>query len=123
CRLTAVGGGFNVLFFSTPVAGATFWPRQMFVRFDKDDHAVEVRVRYENGLVPATKERPALLDVLKRTAGAPEKLTPTWANVWTDLPGTRAATYYRWSDDRTLATFHQHPSPTHTVLRASPPDP
>jgi len=78
------------LFFQQSRGRRHLLPRQMFVRFDKNDNVAEIRICYQDGLVLPTKDRPALLDLLKRTNGAPEKLTPTWPGIWTDIPGAHA---------------------------------
>jgi hypothetical protein len=112
-------GGFNLLFGSNPAAGATFWPRQVFVRFDGDDKVAEVRVRYQDGQTPPGKDRPALLDVLKKSGKWPEKLAPTWSGVWTDVGGVQTASG-RWIDDQTLMTFQRDAITTEVTLRDCP---
>ena len=124
-KLTALDDkGFNLFFYSLPAAGVTYWPRQMFVRFDKNNCVTEVQVRYDNGSVLPNKNQLALFDLLKGTNGAPEKLEKpgsTWSGVWTDLPGTRPATpVYRWLDDRTLVTFQRDTFTTEVTLRDCP---
>jgi hypothetical protein len=122
-RLTTLeDGGFNLVFFSTPAAGVTYWPRQMFVRFDKADKVAEVRVRYQDGSVAPSKDRPSLFDVLKKGNGAPEKITATWPAVWSDVGERHSARHWRWLDDRTLITLQQDAVTAEVILRDCPAD-
>ena len=122
-RLTPLpDGGFNLLFLSQPPAGVTFWPRELFVRFDESEQVAEIRARYQDGITLPAKTRPALLDLLKKTAGAPLKAEPTWLGVWTDLPRTAAPICYRWRDDTTVLTFQRDAYTTEVAVRDCPLD-
>jgi hypothetical protein len=112
-------GCLNLLLASNPAAGVTFWPRQIFVRFDTDDKVAEVRVRYEGTQTPPGKDRPGLLDVLRKSGGWPEKLAPTWPGVWADIGGGQV-TSGRWLDDQTSITFQRDSVTTEVTLRDCP---
>jgi hypothetical protein len=116
-------GVANLLFMGEPAAEANHWARQMVVRFGADDTVAEIRVRYLDGLRPATRENPTLLDVLRRSGGAPEVLPGPWAGLWTDLaPQKPAPELFRWLDDRTLLTLQRDGGGAEVTLRDCPLD-
>jgi hypothetical protein len=122
-RRRPLPSGLGLLFLSDPPAGATYWARQMFLRFTPDDKLAEVRVRYqENPSLPGTRT-PGLFDTLKRAAGAPEELPAPWAGLWTDVgPSRRRPALYRWQDDLTLLTLQRDEGGAEVALRDRPAD-
>jgi hypothetical protein len=65
-RRQALADGVNLLFAAEPPITATYWARQMFVRWGHDNRVAEIRVRYQEGPGKPTAKAPALLDVLKK---------------------------------------------------------
>src|SRR5262249_50538962 len=109
-------GGYNLLVGGAAPQGAPFWPRQVFVRFDRGERVVEIRVRYQDG-GPGTKDRPGLLDLLKRTNRQPEKIAATWMGLWTDLGPTPVPAHFRWLDDRTVVTYQRDAGGSEVIVR------
>ncbi len=122
-RILPIADGLNILFLNEPPVTATYWPRQVFVRFGKDDKVAEVRVRYQEGPHIPTPKSPSLLETLKKKPnGAPESLPAPWAGLWTDLGLRKQPVYYRWLDDRTCLTYQNDKGGSEVVLRDCPPD-
>jgi hypothetical protein len=113
--------GLNLLVLAEPPATVTHWARQMFLRFS-EDRLAEVRIRYQEGPRPAGQHAPSLLEEMKKTAGLPESLPPTWAGLWTDLAAQRPAVMYRWLDDVTAITYQRDPGGIEVIYRDCPPD-
>ena len=107
-RQTQLADGVSVLFLSPPAPTATYSARQLFARFGPDNKLAEIRVRYQIGPKPPSKDHPALLDTLRKSNGAPDVLPAPWTHLWTDLPAQKpAAELLRWADDVTVLTY-QH---------------
>jgi hypothetical protein len=122
-RPLPMADGFNVLFLNEPPVTATYWPRQVFVRFGSDDRVAEVRVRYQEGPHAPSAKSPSLLDVLKKKPnGAPESLPAPWAGLWADLDLRKKPVYYRWLDDRTCLTYQNDKGLSEVSLRDCPAD-
>ncbi len=112
-RVQPLSDGLNILVLNEPPATATYWPRQLFVRFGTDNRVTEVRIRYQE--LPTTRsqhqqgqESPVL--ALRAGEGihdAPQTLPPTWAGLWTDLPPRKQPVQYRWQDDVTCLTYQR----------------
>ncbi len=117
-RVQPLADGLNVLILNEPPATATYWPRQLFVRFGADNRVAEIRVRYQEGPQPSGPKSPGLLDTLRsKPNGFPESLPPTWAGLWTDLPGRKQPVRYRWKDDVTCLTYQRDSCGSEVVLR------
>lgn len=122
-RVQPLADGLNVLFLNEPPTTATYWPRQLFVRFGPDKRVDEIRVRYQNGPRASGKSAPSLLDTLRaKPNGAPETLSPPWAGLWTDLPARKPGVSYRWRDDATCLTYQSDRGGSEVVLRDCPKD-
>jgi hypothetical protein len=121
-RRQALSDGVNLLFAAEPPATATYWARQMFIRFGPDNRVAEVRVRYQEGPAKPSAKAPGLLDALKKVAGAPKELPGPWAGLWTDLAPRKAPTLYRWHDDRTALTLQRDEGGAEVTLRDCPAD-
>lgn len=117
-RAQPLPDGLNVLVLNEPPASATFWPRQLFVRFGADQRVAEIRVRYQEGPKAPGPKTPGLLETLRAKAnGAPESLPPTWTGLWTDLPAHKSPVLYRWQDDVTTWTYQRESGNSEVVLR------
>ncbi|HTU88705.1 MAG TPA: hypothetical protein VMF69_01290 [Gemmataceae bacterium] len=118
-RVLPHADGLHVLVVNEPPAEATYWPRQLFVRFGADKRVAEIRVRYQEGAKALAQAKgPALLDKLRaKLNGAPETLSPTWAGLWTDLPSHKQPLQYRWRDDVTCLTYQRDSGGSEVVLR------
>jgi hypothetical protein len=117
-RVQPLADGLNVLVLNEPPATATYWPRQLFVRFGADNRVAEIRVRYQEGPQPSGPKAPGLLDTLRaKPSGFPESLPPTWIGLWTDLPARKQPLRYRWTDDVTCLTYQRDPGGSEVVLR------
>jgi hypothetical protein len=114
--------GVNLLFTTEPPGVATYWARQMFVRLGPDNKVAEVRIRYQEGPGKPGPKMPALLEALKKTAGAPEELPGPWVGLWTDLGTKKVPVLYRWRDDVTLLTLQSDAGGAEVILRDCPPD-
>jgi hypothetical protein len=118
-----IPGGLTATFSTEPAPGELYVLRQVFVRFDNADQAVEIRVRFADGA--ATLERvnwtANLLAEWQKAGGAPWQEPAPWANVWTDSAGGGpGAAYYLWKDDRTLSTYQRDAAGVEIVLRDCP---
>lgn len=117
-RVQRLNDGLNVLVLNEPPASATYWPRQLFVRFGADQRVAEIRVRYQEGPHAPGPKMPGLLETLRtKPNGAPESLPPTWTGLWTDLPARKAPVLYRWQDDVTCLTYQRDSGSSEVVLR------
>jgi hypothetical protein len=121
-RQQPLSDGVNLLFTSEPPAMATYWARQMFVRFGPEGKVAEVRIRYQEGPRKPDAKKLSLLDTLQKTAGAPEELPGPWAGLWTDLAPRKPPVLYRWRDDVTVLTMQRDDGGAEVVLRDCPPD-
>jgi hypothetical protein len=122
-RVQPLADGLNVLILNEPPATATYWPRQVFVRFGAEQRVTEIRVRYQEGPKPPGPKTPGLLDTLRaKPNGFPESLPPTWVGLWSDLPARKQPVLYRWRDDATCLTYQRDSGGSEVVLRdCSPP--
>ncbi len=117
-RVRPLADGINVLVLNEPPATATYWPRQLFIRFGTDNRVAEIRVRYQEGPQPPGPKSPGLLDTLRaKPNGFPESLPTTWIGLWTDLPGRKLPVRYRWTDDVTSLTYQRDSGGSELVLR------
>src|SRR5579883_52314 len=122
-RVLALSDGLNVLVLNEPPATATYWPRQLFVRFGADNRVAQIRVRYQEGPQVPGPKTPGLLDTLRgKPNGAPESLTPTWTGLWTDLSPRKQPVFYRWLDDVTCLTYQRDSGGSEVILRDCPAD-
>jgi hypothetical protein len=112
--------GINVFFLNEPPQKATYWPRQLFVRFGADKKVAEIRVRYQNGPAAPNLAAPGLLETLKKANGAPESLPATWNGLWADLGGKKKPVLYRWLDDATSLTYQHDQGGSEVTLRDCP---
>ncbi len=120
-RVQPLSDGLNVLFLNEPPQTATYWPRQLFVRFGADNRVAAVRVRYQEGPHAPDAAEPSLLDSLKKKPnGDPDKQPAPWAGLWTDLRTRRQPVLYRWLDDTTTWTYQNDPGGSEVVLRDCP---
>ena len=118
-----LGGDLSLIFHDGPAADATYFVRQMFLRFGADDRLAEVRVRYQEGPAKADDHHPALLSVLKRLGGEPVSQPAPWAGLWADLPPQEPKpTMVRWADDATVLTCQRDGGGAEVVLRDWPAD-
>ncbi len=100
-----LGGDLSLLFRDEPAPEATFFVRQMFLRFAPDGRPAEIRLRYQEGPGRLDEHHLSLLAALKKVGGEPESLTAPWTGLWADLPPREPkAALYRWADDVTLLT-------------------
>jgi hypothetical protein len=118
-----IPGGFTVTFAGEPASGDPYLARQLFVRFNEADQAVDVRIRYADGA--ATQERGnwtnTLLADLQKSAGAPWKELGPWAAVWSDSANEGPAPLYCvWRDDRSLATYQRDGAGVEIAIRDCP---
>jgi hypothetical protein len=117
-RVQPLSDGLNILVLNEPPAKATYWPRQVFVRFGTDKRVAEIRVRYQEGPHAPEPKTPGLLDTLRaKRNGPPESLPATWAGLWTDLPARKQPALYRWQDDVTCMTYQRDSGSSEVVLR------
>lgn len=117
-RIQPLADGLNVLILNEPPATATYWPRQVFIRFAADKRVAEIRVRYQEGPKPPGPKTPGLLNTLRaKPNGLPESLPPTWVGLWTDLPARKLPVFYRWRDDVTCLTYQRDSGGSEVVLR------
>jgi hypothetical protein len=122
-RVQALSDGLNVLFLNEPPATATYWPRQLFVRFGANNQVAEIRVRYQEGPHAPGPKDPGLLDTLKaKLNGAPQSLPAPWVGLWTDLPTRKQPILNRWLDDVTCLTYQHDLGGSEVVLRDCPAD-
>jgi hypothetical protein len=122
-RVQPVSDGLNVLVLNEPPATATYWPRQLFVRFGVDNRVAQIRVRYQEGPQAPGPNKPGLLDTLRaKPNGAPESLSPIWSGLWTDLPGRKEPVFYRWLDDVTCLTYQRDSGGSEVILSDCPAD-
>ncbi len=122
-RVQPLSDGLNILFLNEPPASATYWPRQLFVRFGADNRVAEVRVRYQEGPHAPGPNAPSLLDTLKKkTNAAPDTQPAPWAGLWTDLPTRKPPVLHRWIDDETVWTYQHDQGGSEVVLRDCPAD-
>jgi len=120
-RVQPLSDGLNILFLNEPPTSATYWPRQLFVRFGADNHVAEIRVRYQEGPRAPSPTDPSLLDTLKKKPnGAPDTLPASWAGLWTDVPTRKQPVCYRWLDDLTSWTYQNDKGGSEVVLRDCP---
>ena len=122
-RVMALSDGFNVLFLNEPPVTATYWPRQLFVRFGSDNRVAEIRVRYQEGPHASGPKSPGLLDKLRaKPNGVPETLPASWVGLWTDVPTRKQPVFYRWLDDVTCLTYQRDRGGIEVTLRDCPLD-
>lgn len=122
-RVGKLPDGLNVNFLDEPPATATFWQRQMFIRFGADDRVVEIRVRSQEGPRPAGPGAPSLFDLLRKNLRSePETLPAPWTGLWADLPTRKPPVLYRWRDDVTCWTYQRDQGGSEVVVRDCPPD-
>jgi hypothetical protein len=118
-----LGGDLSLLFRDAPAPEATFFVRQMFLRFAPDDRLAEIRVRYQEGPARPDEHHPSLLAALKKSGGEPQSLPAPWAGLWADLPMREPkAALYRWADDATLLTCQRDGGGAEVLLRDWPAD-
>src|SRR5439155_26139690 len=114
-----VADGLCVTFTGEPARAQTFQSGQIFIRFDANDRVAELRALYQSG--PETKGvswTRQLLNVHKKSCGAPEELPASWTAAWPDLPAQKpAAALYRWVDDRTVLTYQCDAGGAEVVFR------
>lgn len=120
---TDIPGGVSLLFAGDPPAKAAYVARQVFWRFDKTDHLVEVRIRYQDGPAstgPGVWSRD-LVNGFKSRAGAPRTGTSSWTNTWSDMPARKTTpALYLWRDDTTVLAFQCDGNGAEVVLRDCP---
>jgi hypothetical protein len=122
-RRQPLPSGLGLLILNDPPATATYWARQLFLRFGPDDNLAEIRVRYQEGPGRPGPNTPPLLEALKRVAGAPEESPGPWAGLWTDVgPSRRRPVLYRWQDDLTQLTLQRDEGGAEVALRDRPAD-
>ncbi len=116
-RVVPLSDGLNILVLNEPPATATYWPRQLFVRFGADNRVTEIRVRYQERPQTPGAKTPRLLETLQaKPYGAPQALPPTWTGLWTDLPAGKKPVLYRWQDDVTCLTYQRDSGGSEVVL-------
>lgn len=121
-RRSALKDGFDLHFLAQPPAQATYWAREMFVRFGPDNRLTEVRVRYQVKPPEPGSKVPTLAEHLRSIAGAPEEIAPTWTGLWSDLGPAKDNVMVRWRDDVTLLTFQRDAGGAEVILRDCPPE-
>jgi hypothetical protein len=116
-----LGNDLTLLFRDAPAKEATFFVRQMFLRFAPDDRLAEIRVRYQEGPGRPDEHHPSLLAALKKSGGEPQSLPAPWAGLWTDLPMRELKpALYRWADDATILTCQRDGGGAEVTLRDWP---
>lgn len=111
-------GGLRMVFTGAPAKEAGAVPRELFVRFDPSGKAREVRARYEDGPAGGVQ---ALLNAIRKRAGAPWEQAAPWGAFWGDLPPRKpAATQYAWQDDLTRLTLQRDAGGAEAVLTDHP---
>jgi hypothetical protein len=114
-------GDLSLIFHDEPAPGATYFVRQMFLRFSPDDRLSEIRVRYQEGPSKPEDHHPALLTALKKAGGEPRVLPAPWAGLWADLPPQEPKpALYRWTDDVTVLTCQRDGGGAEVILRDWP---
>jgi hypothetical protein len=122
-RQTDLADGVSLFFLDPPNQREPFSPRQLWVRFGPNDRVAEIRVLYVEGPGKPTKDKPALLDWLRREPhGEPETLTSKWADLWSDLSKKGTAAKYGWRDDVTIMTCERDGSGSEVTIRDCPVD-
>jgi hypothetical protein len=117
--------GLMVTFCGDPAPDDAQAIRQIFIRFDDTDHAVEVRGVYADGPAAGGKNgwMTSLLKSIKEKSGAPQEGPAPWSVLWRDLPPRRPApALYRWQDDRTLLAYQRDSERVELTLRDCPLD-
>jgi hypothetical protein len=115
-----LGGDLTLLFRDGPAADATFFVRQMFLRFAADGRLAEIRVRYQEGPALPDEHHPSLLAALKKS-GEPQSSPAPWAGLWAELPMREPKpALYSWADDRTLLTCQRDAGGAEVTLRDWP---
>ena len=118
-----IGGDLSLIFHDGPAAEATYFARQMFLRFGPDDRLAEIRLRCQEGPGRADDHHPSLLGVLKRLGGEPVSEPAPWAGLWPDLPPQEPKpALYRWADDATVLTCQRDGGGAEVTLRDWPAD-
>lgn len=117
-RTKDLGESVGVTVLSSPPKGATYWARQVFVRFNAAHKVSEVRVRYHEWQVSGKKAPPLAARLADAKAGAPQVLPGPWAGVWADLPRSGGLVVnHRWQDDLTVRVFQRDPWGAELILR------
>jgi hypothetical protein len=118
-----LGSDVSLVFNDARPKEAAYGPRQMFLRFGRDDRLVEIRVRYQEGAAGDDKNNPTLSAKFAGAYGAPQESPAPWADLWTELPAQDPpATLARWRDDRTVLTLQRDGGGAEAILRDWPPD-
>ena len=118
-----LGDDLTLLFRDGPAADATYFVRQMFLRFAPDNRLAEIRVRYQEGPALPDERHPSLLAALKKSGGEPQSAPAPWAGLWTELPMREPKpALYSWADDRTLLTCQRDAGGAEVTLRDWPAD-
>jgi hypothetical protein len=121
-RRRPIPGGGSLLFRTNPPPTATYWARQLIVRFE-EDRVAEIRVLYQEGPGIPERKAPTLPETLQKDgAGKPESVPAEWAGLWADLVKKPKAVKSRWQDDRTVRTFQRDAGGAEVVLLDRPAD-
>jgi hypothetical protein len=111
-------GDLSLVFHEEPAPDATYFVRQMFLRFGPDDRMAEIRARYQEGPGKSDGRHASLLASLKKTGGEPRMRPAPWAGLWADLsPQDPKPALYQWSDDVTVLTCQRDGGGAETILR------
>jgi hypothetical protein len=116
--------GLTATFAGEPAETEAYVVRQIFARFDKNDHAVELRTRYAEG--PKAHGAGWMADIertLRKRAGAPWDAPAPWSAVWAEISSSKgSAIFHGWRDDRSLLTYQRDSSTVEVTLRDCPPE-
>jgi hypothetical protein len=110
--------GLNVILTGEAPRGVPYTPRQLFVRFNADGRAVELRTRYGEGKSSGGPWMETLLASLQKSCGAPSVSPGSWRAVWSDLPARKPdAVQSTWQDDLTQLSCERDAWGVELVLR------
>jgi hypothetical protein len=115
----ALADGWGLVYLDDAPHGATYWRREVFVRF-ANQRVAELRVRYEDGLREG--KGPTLLQAIERASqGKPDEIDADWPGLWADVgAGKGKVVKYRWQDDLTTLTYQRDAGLVELVLRDRP---
>lgn len=111
------GDGIGVVVMGEAPKDASYLARQMFVRFDNQGKAVELRTRYAGAAKVPNWTQSFMAAQVKR-CGAPAEAPGPWAKMWPELPATKTPPVLAWwQDDLTLVTCQRDAWGIEMVLR------
>jgi hypothetical protein len=120
-----IPGGFAITLFRRPGESEAYVLRRISVRFGKGDKVAELRCRYGDGdpSVANSDWSTEILNPLKKQAGAPLGLAPSWSKFFADSPAQKPdPVCLSWQDDTTALTYQRDAGGVEVILRDCPVD-